>query len=152
MENTYEPLSFDTDTTDVDTSMPVLAAGLYDLSVNVLGQERNKRDDGYNLVVAFKTVDESTSTRDRVIKPGFTLKNWYPLQSVDKDTGEPTKRWLENICQLIDAALGTTQADRPSLKLGLEQSHGQTVRARIVVEHDDNGIPRNKVKSFVKQD
>jgi hypothetical protein len=152
MTENYGPIDFDTETTDVDTSVPILEGGLYDLVVNVLGTERNKRDDGNNLVVAFKTLDDAQSTRGRTIKPGYTLKSWYALQSKDRDSGEPTNRWLENICQLIDAALDTAQSNRPSLKLGLEQANGRTVRARIVVETDDNGMPRNKIKSFIQRD
>jgi len=145
-----DPLDIDIDITSVDTSRPVLAECLADCEIVSAIPEENSRKDGYNLVTRFRTTAQLKDIKDKDVAPGFQLTAWYPLQSKDKESGEPTQKWLENIIQLIDAALGTSleAKDRPSLKAGIAQVVGKVVRARVTVEDMPNGLPGNSVRSL----
>lgn len=145
-----DPLDIDIDTNSVDTSRTVLAETLADLEITSAVPSENSRKDGYNLVLTLKTTAELEDLKGGKVQPGFQLKNWIPLQSKDKETGEPTNDWMRNVIQAIDAALGTSQEakNRPSLKEGVAKLVGKTVRARIVVEDMPNGLPGNSVRSL----
>lgn len=75
-----EPLDLDVDLSQVDTSMPVIKAGLHDFKVYDIAKVENSRKDGYNLeVILVTTVDEET-VQGPVVKAGFPLKMWLALQ------------------------------------------------------------------------
>lgn len=148
-----EPLEFDEEMDDVDTSYPVLKKGIMDLEIQgPIQKAENKRQDGYNAVIKYKTLNEGESIQGKTVNAGLGLTEWYPLQSFDKDTGEKTSRWKENFARLFDAALETSKENRPKLAEGLAMLPKRIVRARIEVENDDNGVPRNRIAGFVKRE
>lgn len=103
---TSEPLDLDVDLRAVDTSMPVLKTGLYEMLITDITREQNKEQTGYNLVVTFATANEETTTTDRKVPAGkLKIKQWMPLQSKDG-----TDDWQRNLAALQEAALGEKQA------------------------------------------
>jgi hypothetical protein len=148
-----EPLEFDEAMDDVDTSYPVLKPCIMDLEIQgPIQKAENKKQDGYNAVIKYKTVDEGTSIHDKPVNAGLGLTEWYPLQSFDKETGDKTSKWKENFARLFDAALETSKENRPKLAEGLALLPKRLVRVRITVENDDNGVPRNRIAGFVKRE
>jgi hypothetical protein len=144
-----DPLAVEIDMNEVDTSFPVLAETLADLRITHAEPKENSRKDGYNLVVALETVAELEDLKGKTVPAGFKLRSWLPLQSTDKETGEATTNWMRQVVSYIDAALGCSmeEKNRPTLKEGVAQLVGKTVRARIIVEDMPNGLPGNSVRN-----
>ena len=127
-ENTTESFIIDVDLTSVETSMPVLQAGLYDLRIASLTKEENKDKTGDNLKVKFLTVDPAVSTQGKDLAPGVPLFVYYPLQK--KEGGKESNfDWKTNLASLQEAALGEKRVQFATAEL-----IGLIVRATVKVE------------------
>lgn len=140
-----EPLDLDVDLGQVDTSMPVFPAGLYDLRVHDMTRERNKEDSGWNLVVIFCTTEDHCTMQKPdgpPVKTGFALKRYFPLQA-KSDAADP-EQYKKGLAELLDAALGTSleAGDRPKFSKGLLLN--KIVRATLKVGSFE-GRPTNEI-------
>ena len=78
------PLDLEVDLRAVDTALPVLKSGLYEMTIAAISKEQNKEQTGYNLVVSFQNANEEETTTGRKVAPTkLTIKQWMPLQSKD---------------------------------------------------------------------
>lgn len=126
------PISLDVDLTEVDTTIPVLPKGLYDLQVSGFSKEENKEKSGYNLKVELKTTAPFTSTQGNEVKPGFPLYIYIPLQNKEGSTFD----FRTKLAQLQEAALGEK---RP--QFNTEELLTKIVRASCKPEDtDDYGL------------
>lgn len=142
-EAEFEPIDLDIDLSQVDTSIPVLNKGIYDLKISGITREENKDKTGYNLKVKFTTTEPATSTNDKEIAPGFPMFKYYPLQK--KQGGSDKFDFRIGLASLIDACLGCMMENRPKFNSG--ELINKTVRANIaVVENKDDGTFQNEIK------
>jgi hypothetical protein len=137
--DTIEPLDLDIDLNNVDTTMPIVPAGLRDLRIKSVDKVENKAKDGYNLKVVFETVDPVESLQGKELKPGFPLTRYFSLQPSKKEGS--TWDFKVPLAQLLDAAYGTAMGDRPKISKDLE---GKVVRAMVKVREED-GVKSNDV-------
>lgn len=141
MQPNQEPLVLDVDLSQVDTAIPVLPANLYDLRVAAITREENKDKNGFNAKVKFETTIDITDMKGNVVKAGFPLFSYYPLQN--KPDAEDKEQWKKNFAALQDAALGTSQGNRPS-RFDAGEILGKIVRANVKIDQYE-GRDTNKV-------
>lgn len=146
MENEITgPLELDVDLSQVDTSFPVLVAGLKDLTVKAFTKEENKAKNGFNLVVELATTTADKTVTDADVPAGFVLKKWYPLQ--DKPGTTKPGNWKINLAAFQDACLGTTQGTRPA-KFNTDDYLHRVVRANVTAAPGDNGRMQNSIEDL----
>lgn len=140
-----EPIVLDVDLNQVDTSIPVIKPGLYDMEVADITKEENKDKTGYNLKVKFVTKEPAKSHKDeeQEINAGFPLFKYYPLQK--KEGGSDKFDWRVGLAQLIDACLGTEMGNRPGFNAS--ELLNKTVRVAVAVSvNKDTEQPQNEIK------
>lgn len=125
-----EPLILDVDLSQVDTTIPVLTAGLYDLRVEAITKEENKAKTGFNAKLKLTTTTVATDKNDKPVKEGFPLFMYFPLQS-KSDATDPDG-WKKNFAMLQDAALGCSLGNRPA-RFDAGDIIGKIVRADVKI-------------------
>lgn len=143
MAENQGPISLDVDLTQVDTQIPVLNKGLYDLQIASFTKEENKEKTGYNLKVGFKTTTKETSVQGKEVNPGFPLFIYIPLQN--KQGGSSSFDFRVRLAQLQEAALGEK---RP--QFNSEELIGKVVRAACKPEDTDDYGLTTKVGRLTK--
>jgi hypothetical protein len=144
MSNESEPTNLlGEDLTGVDTSMPLVAPGLYTLEVVKLEQATNKRGDGVNLNMHLKTTEETTSTTGEPIGAG------YPIYHTLSQT--PTERFTPQMIKKRNASLlESLQGSVEGSLLPLDRFDGRRFLAKIGIEESSNYPAKNVVKTFLK--
>lgn len=150
---------------DMDTSIPHLASGTYDLRIHKVEMKETSGKNGAApvpmLKLELKTVDAAKSVKDETLSPGQTVFNNIVLAPTGKSDWGMVGR---NVAQLIQSAQFDVTPYGPN---GLEQIRaattwhkmleGRTVRAKVdyVPEGPDrSGVMRrakNEVAYFVKR-
>lgn len=137
------------DLAGVDTSMPRLEKGKYAAIIEDVSVEPSKKNPAnQNLLVKFKTTEDGVSTRGEKINAGYPLRRYLPLQQSDNPNAQDFRKAL---AQLVDAAFGTSQADRPALNSETLQSlKGKELELTVSIQEDEQYGESNDVKSFGK--
>ena len=136
---------------EVDTSIPVLAEGEYNMIISEVECKPSKTDETKrNLVVTFRTIQENPGHKpETVCGPHYPVRKYYPLQQSENPAAPDFRR---DLALLFDAAFQITDPDdRPKI-----ESEGQfevvkqkEVRVRVSVRDDaDYGIS-NEVKKVL---
>lgn len=159
-ETNIAPLDLDFDTTDVDTSRPLLPKGKYRFRVKELTALPNKAGTGKNLLSVFELVYSDRSTKGDPVHAGYQVRKYYPLQPNPKKveakaTGDEDaqsydeKGWLKDITILTDACLGIKDpADRPRLnKDTIAMCVGKEVEVSLSIESDSQYGEQNTVNA-----
>lgn len=108
-----DPLSFDIEMTEVDTSMPRLPKGEYLFGIKSGEIKENKEQTGHNLLVIFELRNAATGLNGEPISAGYQIRRYYPLQQSQKENAPDFRR---DIAVLLDAAYKVKDAkDRPKL-------------------------------------
>jgi len=111
-ETNVDPLGLGLDLSTVDVSRPCLPEMVHVLAVDKVEVKDNKAGTGRNLVVVFKTVNDSPDvTGARVISAGYPITKYYPLQQSDNEKAPDFKA---DLARLQDAVEGTKQGERPA--------------------------------------
>lgn len=140
-------LNLSVDIAGHDATYPLIPPGDYPLVIKHLTVEDNANKTGRNLVVEFATSTPLTSTRGKSIGVGHVLKNYYPLQATQEaiEKGNALK-WKDRICLLIDAALNTTEQNRPNLTNEVAAALiGKTVLGAISIENNAQYGDQNRL-------
>jgi len=140
----------DVNINDVETRMPMIPDRTQvPAVVESAVVEENKSKTGHNLVVSFKTsepVEEST-VPGKPVPAGRELKNYYPLQPSEKQIEAGNENaWLERVCILLDALLGCSKGNRPSLVEGINELHGKSSLLTIQLEESDQFGTQNRIR------
>jgi len=136
-----DPLGLGLDLSGVDTSRPALPEGMYILEVGEVKREENKKKDGFNLLVLFKTTSESPDvTGEKTIAAGFTVRKYYPLQ---QSANEKAPDFKADLARLQDAIEGTEQGNRPPFNPF--NYTGKLVMAKLKVETTDEFGTQNNI-------
>ena len=110
-QNYSDPLGLGLDLGSVDVSRPCLPEQLHVLAIDTVEVKDNKKQTGKNLVVVFKTVNDSPDyTGARIISAGYPITKYYPLQQSDNEKAPDFKA---DLARLQDAVEGTKQGNRP---------------------------------------
>jgi hypothetical protein len=136
-----DPLGLGLDLGGVDTSRPVLPDTQHVLEVEKVEVTDNKAKTGRNLVVTFKTVNDSPDiTGERIISAGYKVTKYYTLQQSDNPKAPDFKA---DLARLQDAVEGTKQGERPPFNP--YNYVGRMVLAKLKVRTDDEYGTQNEI-------
>lgn len=137
------PLNLNIDLSKVDTSMPLLAPGNYHVIIQDAKVDENKAGTGHNLVATYATVDAETTSSGDLLRAGFRLRKWYPLQGSEKDQ----TLYLQRLAVLFDAAFKITDPSerKPITPELIASLIGCEVIITVKIEKDQNGAEQNNV-------
>lgn len=111
-----DPLNFQLDLNDTDTSAPVLVEGTYIARIEKADVVENTAKTGHNLCVIFATTAPATSTAgaergvEGDVAAGWKLRRYYSLQPSLKN---PDFDFRKGLAELQDAALKCERGARP---------------------------------------
>lgn len=135
------------DLSGVDTSLPLIVDGIYELEVKEVKQEPTKDGAKQNLNITLVTVGDASTTRRDVVHAGFPLYRTISLTPTEKYTADMVRRGLAEFAQ----ALGVATV-RP-----LEALVGKRLYAKVVIdpERTDKATgkrydSRNSISRFLK--
>lgn len=135
-----EILDLNIDLSNVDTSFPCLAAGVYPVTVSGAEVVSNKAGTGHNLAMKYALAQEGTDLNGMPVQSGFPLKEWYPLQQSENPNAPDFKRGL---ALLFKAA---SMEGESLTKETLAKLIGVDLLAKVKVGEFD-GSPTNEIAS-----
>jgi outer membrane protein assembly factor BamA len=115
----------DEDVSGVDTSYPLLSAGLYDFRIEEVSEEPNKAKTGTNLKIVVVTTKEAMSVKREALAPGLKLTQYIGLTPTEKYSTDAIKR---NVAAFVQAVGSGIKSVRP-----FEQFKDKLVRAKVVI-------------------
>lgn len=136
MELEEQPLVLEEDLTTIETTMPVMPEGFYDLRIDKISQEPNKDKSGMNGVLELTTTQPFTSESGKQVDPGHPLRVYFPLQN--KADAKKGYDWRVRVAQIQEAALGEKKP-----RFDANELIGKIVRARVKIEDGDYGRRNN---------
>ena len=140
------------DLSTVQTALPVLPAGVYEVIVSELKFDENKAKTGKLLNIKLTLVNPCKSLPDdkgatREVNQGFPLFDRISAVRTFKDDGIEVKYDpLPRFAAFKEGVLG----DKTGAFMPLEQYAGKKVGVRIAVEDDAEFGRKNVVKKYIK--
>lgn len=136
-----DPLGLGLNLNNVDTSRPCLPEQLHVLAIDSVEVKANKAETGKNLVVVFKTVNDSPDvTGAKMISAGYPITKYYPLQQSDNPKAPDFQR---DLALLQDAVEGTKAGSRPDFHPF--NYVGKMVMAKLRVRKDEEFGDSNEI-------
>jgi len=151
---TSNPLGgFMMDLGKVDTNKPLPASGTYVATISKLEIKPSKKDPNNNVLWvtvairdACQAVPSKVTGTSVTIPPGFELTEFIPMWEIERSI----ESWQVRVAKLYDAAMGTTDADRPA-QFDLQQIVGKTVVVTAKTGYDEGfGADSCSVKKISK--
>lgn len=140
-EDMSDPLGLGIDLSSVDVSRPCLPEQVHVLVIDKVEVKPNKAETGRNLVVVFKTVNDSPDvTGARIISAGYPITKYYPLQQSENEKAPDFKA---DLARLQDAVEGTKQGERPAFSP--YNYTGKLVMAKLKIRKDDEFGDSNEI-------
>lgn len=142
----------DTNVNDIDTSYPVIPAGLYDLRVKSVKREPTKDGTGERLTIALELTAPTVSTTGQPINVGHQITHYVgitPKEATDGKRAYGNTEIAKSLASIAKAAgILCTPRDILSNPVILE---GKTVRTKVGVSKETEEFSAsNKVKDFVE--
>lgn len=135
------------DLSGVDTSLPIIIEGMYDLEVFSIAKEPSKDGAKENINLVLHTTETASTTTRDVVQKGFPIFHTISITPTEKYSVEQIKRKLAELTQAVGV-----RSINP-----LEAIKGRIVRTKIVIEPErtDKATgrtyePRNAVRLFMK--
>ena len=156
-EQTNNPLGgFMMDLGKVDTSKPLPASGTYVATiakVEIKPAKERPTDNVLWVTVAIRDAVQSTPSRvtgtSKTIAPGFEVTEFIPMWKIEK-AFDP---WEVRVAKLYDAAMGTTDANRPTpFDISAIQGHAVvvTVKTAYSEKYDDDACSVKKISKLTQ--
>ncbi len=127
----------DEDLTGVDTSFPLLAAGLYDMEIKEVSKVPNNAKTGDNLKIVVVTTKDALDVKGQRLNAGMKLTSYIGLSETPKYNQDDIKKNCAVFVQAVGC--GITRINP------LEQFAGKIVRAKITIRPagpDKTGVQR----------
>lgn len=145
----FDQLS-DTNIAEVDTSMPIIRPGTYELQIvrmeRKLTDPNEKNPNGGSMIVVHAKTTDTTMTDEGVqLAPGFPVRGMIWL--VKSENYDPLKK----IAMFVDSVFNIDDPeDRPCFDTTFESYTDQTVWAKIKIRPAEGSYPRsNEIDSYV---
>lgn len=135
-----DPLNINIDIANHDASRPLLPEGQYSGILKSAGVVPSKNAPGnFNLLIEVATTEEQTSTKGTPLRPGFSIRRWFPLQASEKQIEAGMENsWKDQLAVLVDGLFQSSQGNRPALDQALiTQMSGMPVVFATKVTKDD---------------
>ena len=128
------------DLTTVETGIPLLKEGLYDVRVDSMIIKPNKANDGEILETKMVLEQSGESVTGEEVKPGFPIFHRVSLKITEKYN--PAR----NLAALQDCFLGGRAAE-----FDTEEFIGKTGTVKLKIRRDEEYGDSNEVRSFEKK-
>jgi hypothetical protein len=129
----------DVDLTTVETGIPILRPGDYEVSIETMEVVSNKAGDG-EILVFRATLQNNEESRDgEVVHAGFPIFGRASLKKTEKY--DPVKRHL---VPLMDCFLGVRARNFET-----EEFIGKTGKVRLAISQDPQFGDRNEIKAYL---
>lgn len=96
-----EIIDFGFDATEADLARPVLQNGIYDAEISFVRSEKTKNTQVNQLVMGFRTTQETKTVEGKAINAGFTVV----LRTLTEPTGKLTAKMIEDRLKQYQAAI-----------------------------------------------
>jgi hypothetical protein len=133
------------DLSGIDTNIPVLREGLYDLAIVKVTRDPSKDGTKENLNIQLKTTETASSTAGQIVQAGWSIFDCISISPTERYTIDQIKR---NVAAFVQASGCRTVEP-------VDQFTGKIVRAKVaaVPERKDPKTgqvypPRNEVKAY----
>jgi hypothetical protein len=127
------------DLNSVETGIPILPPGDYEVKIVSMEVQRNKAGDGDILNFKAVLLDGATARDGQHVNPDFPIFGRASLKSTEKY--DPVKRHL---VPMMDCFLG-----RRPVEFETEDFVGQTGKVRLSVRNDEQYGESNEIKSYI---
>ena len=129
------------DFTNVETGMPTIPKGLYEVEVLTATIDRNKKQTGSNANFKFGLTQPTTAEDGKAVNPGFPV--FHVISLVKTDKYDP----LQNIARFMECFTGT----KSGKFLPVENFIGMKGNVRIDIDDNPEFGKRNIIKQLVKK-
>lgn len=129
------------DLTNVETGVPLIPEGLYEVSVLEAKTEPNKKKTGHNLSLKFGLTQPTTSLDGKAINPNFPLFTIISLVKTEKY--DPR----QNLAAFMECFKGTKAGNF----LPVEQFIGMTGNVRVKIDDSPEFGKKNVIARYVKK-
>jgi len=137
----------DTPASQVDLTYPRLPATNYEMVVADAKTVRNKRQDGDNLEVQFKTLKDVQSTKGETVPAGFQLTYRIGLTETEK---RKNVNIAKDVVRLIKAAKLGDSMTAKQLIANPSQLNGKVLIVKVGIRQETAEFPEsNDVRSIV---
>lgn len=131
------------DLSSVDTSMPILKEGLYDMTISSCKEGTTKDKTGVIVTIILKTTAPAFSTTGEEVQPGFPV---YHRMNQTPTGGMTADMIRKRNAQFVEAVEGKKTSLIP-----LDRFEGKTVRCKVGIQEETTSYPAsNVIKNFVK--
>ena len=146
IETNLDPLDSASDS--IDLSFPIVPAGIYPLAIAEAVVKPNKRNDGNNLVIKWKSTTELTSTKGDICPPGqIVVMQYIGCSVVEKRTA---KQIAQDITRLIRGGRLPGETKPSEVIANPTLLAGKVMPVKIAIQQDTDEFPEsNKVKQVV---
>ena len=135
------------DLTTVQTALPILKKGTYEVVVAELSITENKAKTGNLLNIKFTLVNPAQDENGKEVHPGFPLFDRISLVRTFKEDGVTVKYDpLQNLKRFREAVTG----DKGGVFMPLEQYNGKKLGVRVDVEDDATFGRKNSVDKYIR--
>ena len=138
-----DPLQVNVALDGVETSIPLLPEGDYQVQVKESSVDSNKDKTGLNWNLKLGLASATTAVDGRAVNPDFPLFAVCALQARD-DSKDP-EAFKRQISSVVDALFGTDKTNRPNFTAELVQTAvGKLAMAHVIID-EYQGQKNNKV-------
>lgn len=143
-----DPLKINVQIGGIDSSVPLLPEGDYQVQVVESTVEPNKDKTGLNWNMKLGLAGAATAIDGRPVNPNFPFFMVLALQARE-DSKDP-EAFKRSLCDAVDAIFGTDKTNRPDITLPTIQSAvGKLVMAQVILD-EYQGVKNNKVRRLKK--
>jgi hypothetical protein len=134
-----------TDLTTVQTTMPVLKAGLYEGTVAEAKVEKNKKDTGSNLNIKISLAHATTDENGKAVNAGFPVFDTISLVRTFQADGTTVKYEPMTKVAAFAKGLGVSSI------MPVESLVGKPITFRVKIEDDVQYGRKNRIERYVAQ-
>lgn len=143
-----DPLSINIPLANVETTLPVLQEGDYQLQVVESFIDANKDNNGLNWNLTLALINPGKAIDDREVKPNHKI--FHAMACQPRSDSKDTEAYQRSLGEAIDALFGTDKSNRPALTHALvQEAVGKMCLATVIVD-EWKGNKNNKVRRLKK--
>ena len=135
---------------NIDTSFPVLVAGLKELKITKAEVLPTKENDGHRLTITFATVNPDKTVNGDDVAPGYPLTYHIGVtEKATKNGGQRTAKEIKRDVALLVKGVGLTGTVASFIQ-DPQQFIGRQVTAKVKVrKEDENFDASNQIGTFI---
>ena len=135
------------DLTSVETSYPIIPAGVYNYTVSEMKIEPTKDKNGDVVLIKLRLAQNAKDVKGRDVYPGLIITDRISLAPTEKYTSDMIRQRLKSFQRACFTADSCPTAFAP-----LEQYIGKSVTVRVKIESDPKGVydDSNRIARYIE--